>query len=145
MSGTFKKIVYGTDFSKNANAAFEHARHIAELENGHLYVLHVVPEFRDYNKVPPEKVSPQASTAKEKTIKHLTEEYLSKCKPGLAEAAVKFGAEYEGVLRFAEQEKADLIVIGARGIGFFEGMLGGGSCADRIVKNSRIPVLVVPA
>ena len=144
MSMTFKKIVYGTDFSKNANAAFQHALHIAELENGHLYVLHVVPEFRDYSKMPPEKISPQASVAKEKTEKHLTEEYLSKCKPGLAEAVVKFGVEYEGVLRFAEQEKADLIVIGARGLSFLEGMLGGGSCADRILKNSRIPVLVVP-
>ena len=144
MSGTFKKVVYGTDFSKNADAAFEHARHIAELENGHLYILHVVPEFRDYEKLPPERVPSRLPMVKEKTEKHLTGEYLSKCKPGLAEVVVKFGIEAEQIGRFAEQEKADLIVIGARGISFFEGFLGGGSVADKVLRASKIPVLIVP-
>jgi len=35
-------------------------------------------------------------------------------------------------------------VIGARGVGRVAGLLGGGSVADKVVKNSPVPVLVVP-
>ena len=41
-------------------------------------------------------------------------------------------------------EGADLLVVGARGAGGFRG-LGFGSTADQVVRNSPVPVVVVPA
>lgn len=39
---------------------------------------------------------------------------------------------------------ADMLVVGARGAGGFRG-LGFGSTADQVVRNSPVPVVVVPA
>jgi nucleotide-binding universal stress UspA family protein len=39
----YRNIVFGTDFSKNAEQAFQEARYMASVTGAHLYVVHVVP------------------------------------------------------------------------------------------------------
>jgi nucleotide-binding universal stress UspA family protein len=52
------------------------------------------------------------------------------------------GPAAEAILRAAEDEKPDLIVMGSRGSGGFPGLLLGG-VAERVVRMSPVPVLVV--
>ncbi len=57
---------------------------------------------------------------------------------------IKYGSEVERILEPAKSERVDMIVLGARGVGFLEGLMGGGSVADEVVKNADVPVLLVP-
>ena len=150
MTGGFKKIVCCTDFSKNSHVAFEKACYIASWENSYLYVLHVIPLSLDYDQMAhyvgsSERVPTRIPQVQDKAEHHLKEIYMSKCSAKNSEAVVKFGSEVDQIVKFSEGVKADLIVIGARGIGYLEGILGGGSVAEGVVKASRIPVLVVHA
>jgi nucleotide-binding universal stress UspA family protein len=43
-----------------------------------------------------------------------------------------------------EADGADLLVVGARGVGGFRGLLVG-SVADQVVKHAKCPVVIVPA
>jgi nucleotide-binding universal stress UspA family protein len=52
------------------------------------------------------------------------------------------GAPAKAILRVAEAEKFDLIVMGSRGLGQFEGLLMG-SVSDRVLHHAQIPVMVV--
>ena len=47
------------------------------------------------------------------------------------------------ILEYAQETNADLIVIGARGMGRLEGFLGGGSIAEKVARNARVPVVIV--
>src|SRR4030067_1409707 len=131
MTGGFKKIVCCTDFSKNSHVAFEKACYIASWENSYLYVLHVIPLSLDYDQMvayvgSPERVTTRIPQEQDKAEHHLKEIYMSKCSAKNSEAVVKFGSEVDQILKFAQEVKADLIVIGARGIGYLEGGVGGG-------------------
>ncbi len=61
-----------------------------------------------------------------------------------AEVLVRYGSPAKRIIEFVKEQNADLVVLGARGAGTVAGLLGGGSVADKVVKNSPVPVLVVP-
>lgn len=54
---------------------------------------------------------------------------------------VGYGSPGAEIVRFAEEENADLIVIGRRGSGLSKALLG--SVSDHVVKNATRPVVVV--
>jgi nucleotide-binding universal stress UspA family protein len=136
----FQNIVYCTDFSENAGKAFGKASAIASLTGGHLHVLHVVPEAvgeRERNR--------EIWYAND--VKRAKEIMTQTCVAPFgvqAESEVRYGKEPVEILGFAEEKGADLIVMGARGSGALTRLLGGGSVADKVVRNAKIPVLVVP-
>ena len=49
----------------------------------------------------------------------------------------------EGICRIAEDEKADLIVMGTRGMGAVKRALIG-SVSEYVIRHSTIPCLIVP-
>ena len=50
----------------------------------------------------------------------------------------------QGIIQVAEDEKADMIVMGTRGLDVLRRTLLG-SVSDYVVRHSRVPVLVCPA
>ncbi len=50
----------------------------------------------------------------------------------------------EGIVKIADEEKAAIIVLGTRGLGNVKRTLLG-SVSDFVVRNSYIPVVIVPA
>jgi nucleotide-binding universal stress UspA family protein len=55
---------------------------------------------------------------------------------------VETGSIHKAILRVAEQEKSDIIIMGSRGLGLFKGALIG-SVSQKVVEESTIPVMVV--
>jgi nucleotide-binding universal stress UspA family protein len=136
----FQKILYCTDFSDGANKAFEKAAAIASMTGGQLMVLHVIPE---------------AVGERERNREVWYARDVEKAKAVMAEACVapfgvksepdvRYGKEAVQILDYAEEKGADLIVMGARGMGALTRLLGGGSVMEKVTQNSSIPVLVVP-
>lgn len=144
--GGFKKIVVCSDFSENADKAFDVAAAMAE-GGGQLTVLHVVPAAFDYERMARGlgSAAPLGSAAldDEAIRQRLLERYGSRTAVP-CEAAVVRGNEAHEIVKFAEENGADVIVMGARGIGFIAGLLGGGSVVDKVVKSATMPVIVVP-
>lgn len=57
-------------------------------------------------------------------------------------AFVKMGQPARTIVRFAEERKADLIVLGSRGLGDLEGYLLG-SVSHKVTSLAKCPVMVV--
>ena len=55
---------------------------------------------------------------------------------------VKSGHVAKCILELAEEEKADLIIMGSRGLGLLKGVFIG-SVSQKVVEESKIPVMVV--
>ena len=59
-----------------------------------------------------------------------------------AEKHVETGDIHKAILRVAESEKSDIIIMGSRGLGLFKGALMG-SVSQKVVEESKIPVMVI--
>lgn len=139
----YRRILFCTDFSRHAGEAFVHACAFATMSGGELYVLHVMRSSLDYEKLSIEECVPQRFPGESKVLDLIETSYTSKCSASV-KPAIKYGAAAERIVELAKSEGVDLIVMGARGIGFLEGLLGGGSVADKVVKNTDVPVMLVP-
>jgi nucleotide-binding universal stress UspA family protein len=55
---------------------------------------------------------------------------------------VETGSIPKAILRVAEQEGSDMIIMGSRGLGLFKGAIIG-SVSQKVVEESKVPVMVV--
>ncbi len=134
------RIAYCTDFSAEADKAFEAARDMAEKWGAHLFVLNVVPagsELVAFGEPDPSLLPDEESIVRRAEARYTTEAGVD------AEVVVRYGSPAKRIIEFVKEQNADLVVIGARGVGRVTGLLGG-SVADKVVRNSHVPVLVVP-
>lgn len=145
----FSHILLAADGSECGQKAALHAARLSEQFNAKLSVVHVF--------TPPLAASPLATgelaTGVDPTIidqwasaSHQTveEKIAALYKP--ADVAYAFHREFgdpsEAILRVAESEKVDLIVLGSRGLsGIKEFLLG--SVSNRISHHAHCPVLIV--
>ncbi len=144
--GPFKRILFCTDFSENADFAFdfalEQARHSPECT---LYLLHVVPEpevqfWRTYV-TEVEDVEDKGRKDMEQKIR---EAYTSRVPAGTKfQVEIRTGAEHQQILEFAGEQKVDLLIIGRQGRSSV-GKVFFGAVTEKVVRKSRCPVLVVP-
>lgn len=71
------------------------------------------------------------------------EEVFKKVPAGVKAARqVGSGGVAAEILRVAEEAKADLVVVGSRGLGIFRGAIIG-SVSQKLVEEAKVPVLVV--
>lgn len=137
-----RKVLYATDFSKNADQAFTLANDLARDLGAALIILYVVSGK--------EEMAAGATAGWLPFVQDLRAtmdtRYASKSAEGIeVEVMVRKGSPASTIIKIAQIENADVIVIGARGAGTLQRLLGEGSVADKVLKNSPLPVLVVPA
>lgn len=143
MSSFLKKILWATDFSKEAGEAFLYADYFAKSFKSSLIALHVIPD--------PSPVLYRSSYVIGKelrkgvgSLKREAEKRLEKFKNAKKESfpiIIKEGNPAKKIIETAEEKKADLIVIGKRGISAIEKLLIG-SVANQVLRNSQVPVLI---
>ena len=143
----FKKILYCTDFSINAERAFEFACSLAAGEDSTLFLMNVVVPFHLMG-VPDGAIPSEVEVieqSRQESEKRLQTEYEDLCGKNVrARKIVRAGREYQEIISFAKEEKVDLIVVGTHGnTGMGHVLLG--SVAEKVVQNSTIPVLVIPS
>ncbi len=136
----FKNILFATDFSPAAVAAFPYAVAIAEEFGAKLYAVHAkTPE--NYA-LPATEVWPIANAQLERDTADLNRT-LRQIHPTLDTEVIIAEGGVTGVVEFVAKEKGvDLIVLGTngrRGIGKF--ILG--SVAEDILRHATCPVLTV--
>jgi nucleotide-binding universal stress UspA family protein len=140
----FRRIVAAVDFSDVSMEALRYAASLAAEADARLTAIHVieVPEHLALWIDRVDGISHVRAWA-DAAAAHLhaavgpdTREYAR------VDQRVETGRAYREILRVADEQQADLIVIGAHGHGVIEEMFVG-STAQHVVRRAACPVLVV--
>ncbi len=145
---TFKNLLVPTDFGDAATRALDVALDVASHATSRVTLLHVswVPPLA-YAGVDNGGIAWPTDQIADEARKKLEAAFaLARAKAGHSklETLLASGTPWEEILRIAEERGCDLIVMGTHGRGAFShAMLG--SIAERVVRFSPVPVLIVPA
>lgn len=136
----FKKILCPIDFSDHSMQAFIYARRLAEAFKAKLNIVHVAPKPPEYyNYLLPEYEG--FSHHPLPTAEERMNSFLADWK-GDYQKSILHGTPYKDILRLAEREKYDLIVMGAKGLSPLAPVFIGGT-AERAVRGATCPVITV--
>jgi nucleotide-binding universal stress UspA family protein len=130
-----RTILHPTDFSESAEAAFSVAGMLAKAHKARLIVLHVYPlpisrgEGVDY---PPDQAE----------MWRLLDRYYVPDPDVHVDDRLAEGSAPEEILRVAEEEGCDLIVMGTQGRTGLARLLMG-SVAEKVMRGAHCPVLTV--
>jgi nucleotide-binding universal stress UspA family protein len=141
-----KKILVPCDFSKPAIDAYRLALDVAQQSQGTVHLLNVIelPIVHDNVLVPvlnfEEQLLHDLLENTEARFKEITDKYKSEG----VKIVVKtlFGPVFRMIQDYVNDESIDLVVMGSHGAtGIREFFIG--SNAEKVVRNSRVPVLVI--
>ncbi|MFH1328890.1 MAG: universal stress protein [Candidatus Bathyarchaeota archaeon] len=136
----YKAILIPIDGSVNAEKAAGHGLEIARLTNAKVVILYVI-DNRLFQGLSKSEIVPYL-----KNLSAKAQEYIKKVSgmvPGLSyEEIIVQGFPAEEIIKIAEDERIDLIVMGTRGITGPKRLLLG-STAEEAIKFAQCAVLVV--
>ncbi len=141
-----RAIVFSTDFSQSSQAAGKHALDLAKAFKSPLIIVHVLdswagfPAYEDTVPVDVKKVVTGMEDEVTLKLKSLADEFRKEAAEVTAEC--KIGTPAEEIVKIAESESAQLIVMGTHGWTGFKHLLLG-SVAEKVLRMAKCPVLVV--
>jgi nucleotide-binding universal stress UspA family protein len=134
---TFKKILFPTDFSANADKALAHAIRLANFDDGEVIVQHVVDNYFEKH---PHWATLFDIHELQKFMDGYVSAHMAKILPaGAASLAVRTliskGKPADEITEVADREKVDLVVMGsAKGV-----------VTNKVIRLTNRPVLAVSA
>jgi len=143
---TPKKILLCTDFSDNSVPARNLARTYGQAFGAEIVVLHVIDSwagFPAYSENMPVDVR-EVFRKLEESAKASLDAVANECQGAASgvRTQTSIGVPAEEIVRVADEERADLIVMGTHGWTGFRHMLLG-SVAEKVLRTAGCPVLVV--
>jgi len=148
----FRKILYPTDFSDDAKKALEYVKRLKEAGTKEVVILHVIHEYGlDSVLEGCEWAGLEVEKCKEDVLGDIVKDKEAKAKKILEEIQgigikgvirVEIGNPASKILEVSEEKNVSLIVMGAHGERkVLELLLG--SVTEKVVRHSKIPVLVI--
>jgi nucleotide-binding universal stress UspA family protein len=155
-----KKILYATDFSHNSSYAFLYAIDMAQKRDAQIIILHAIEPIPPHIMARLEMYNNEGVVRRSRIngrnedielIKIRVKEFCQKkgaqfgsaCVERISKIVVSFGHPVDEILKTADQEGCDVIVLGNHGKGFlshtFLGSVSGG-----VLRRTRKPVFVIP-
>jgi nucleotide-binding universal stress UspA family protein len=141
-----KKILWPTDLSGSAKQALKYVQSITEKYQAEIHVMYVIEDiahhrglYGNFTQDHIEKIIAWENKKAKERLDDICSQYLEGCPLYIKHVAV--GDPAEEILKLIEKEGIDMVIIstkGARGIFVF------GSVAEKVVKNSPVPVVTVP-
>jgi nucleotide-binding universal stress UspA family protein len=141
--GLYDRILVPTDGSTETRRAVEHAIDLANEHDATVHVLYVL-NTASYASVSVdaswEGVSDMLREEGEAAVEAVAD--LARAEGVAVETSLYSGSPSREIVRYAEDEECDLIVMGTHGRGGIDRLLLG-SVAERVVRSSSVPVLTV--
>lgn len=140
-----KNILVPTDFSEQAENALKVAAQLARKHQSEIFLLHMLElpmqlidpiNTRDQNL--PEAIF-FMKLAHQRFSQIMKRPFLKDIK---VHETVEFHRAFEGIMEISKEKNCDLIVMGSHGMSGFREMFIG-SNTEKVVRNSKIPVLVI--
>ena len=153
------KILYCTDLSKNAAFAFRYAVYLAQQTDATIHILSVIEQLPSderltlqsyiYNQSGSAEFLQQRLLQAQADLQQRLEDFwlsLPSNEQALAKKVVSCeiveGNPTQSILEQADVLDCDLIVMGGHEKGWLQALLG--SVAREVLRDSRIPTLIVP-
>jgi len=137
----FKSVLCPVDFSNSSDAALQYASILAREANALLTLVHVEETLPEY----PADIAGYGMGVVAIERKR-SDDLLASVRPSIErvrfERRVLKGDPAHEILRFAEQENVDLIVMGTHGRSGLSRLLMG-SVAETVLRRAKCPVLTV--
>jgi nucleotide-binding universal stress UspA family protein len=142
-----KKILWPTDLSENAAVALPYVTSLSQKYRAEIHLLYVAHDLGHheawYGEFTTEHITKlrdwETKTA-EKRLEELCLNHLGGCP--LYHKHIVVGDPAEEILKTIEKEGVDIVIMASHGM---KGHFPFGSVADRVVKNSPVPVLTINA
>ena len=142
----FHNVLVAVDFSQTSDDAVSTAAELSRMNHARLHVLHVVPNVQipyaiepvvfDFTTYLRQSMDQARQQLDDIVSRHPVE-------AAMLTTAVVTGPPSEEIVRYAEANAIDLMVLGAHGHGFLDRLLIG-SVAERVVRHAPCAVLLVP-
>jgi nucleotide-binding universal stress UspA family protein len=142
----FSRILVAVDGSPFAERALKYAVDLAKKYQTKLIIVHVV--LRRFYAVTPSEAGVLATTVFVKEMEAEGREIINKADAYVKSEGVDYecrllqGVPAEEIIKIAQSDKADLIVMGSRGLTEVRAFLLG-SVSDKVSHHARCPVLIV--
>ena len=140
------KVLWPTDFSSSAEKALPYVTDLTQKYGAEIHVLYVIEDiahheswYGDFDKSKVDKLMEWADKSAKKRLEQVCEKYLNSCPLYIKHIAV--GDPAQEILKLIEAEGVDLVVMASNGQ---QGNYRVGSVADKVVRNSTVPVTTVP-
>ena len=139
-----QKIVCALDLSEHSRQVAEYATMLAKMSGASIVAVYAAPTLTQYTgfHVPPNTIDSfvgEIVSGADKAMADFVAEHFPDVQ---VKAEVVVGYAAEEILSLAENEDADLIVMGTHGRKGIDRILFG-SVAEKVVKNSSRPVLTI--
>lgn len=144
----YKNIIVPTDGSVNSKRALEYAIVLASSLGASItlvYVANIVSVISNFDQIPNASgyVTEQVALDMEEEGKGVLDDFAKEVPEGIdVKTVFEVGSPGPAVLSVAKKYKADLIVMGSRGLGPLKGLFMG-SVSSYVVTHSGCPVLIV--
>jgi nucleotide-binding universal stress UspA family protein len=141
------KILVGCDFSPYSELAFQYGLSLAQEFEAEVHMVHVVeaPIYKGMMQFSPQEKENESfenklhARIKEKLSSMIPEDSKAWCEPKII---LLEGHPHEELIKHADENQIDLIVLGIRGRTLIEALFTG-STTDRALRQSNCPVLSV--
>lgn len=138
----YERILFPTDGGSGTPDAADHAIDLAKRSGATLYVLHVVDTTRFPLDRHSRAIAAELEARGDKSVREVRQRANKRGVSAIV-TAIQTGAPAEIVREYAAAQDIDLIVLGShRESALHRALLG--SVADRVLRTSPVPVLVVP-
>lgn len=139
-----QKIICALDLSEHSKTVAEYACMLAKTMNASIVAVYAAPTLTQYTgfHVPPNTIDSfvgEIVSGAEKSMAQFVSENFEGVE---VKSEVVVGYAAEEIIDIAAKENADLIVMGTHGRKGIDRILFG-SVAERVVKNSHVPVLTI--
>ena len=147
-----KKILYATDLSKNSEYAFYYAVDMAKKHDAEIVILHTLePLHASVFGTATEKAEHSQHEISMEVIRNRIRRFCEKveeksslaCVALVTKILVQVGYPPEEILKVADEERCDLIVLGTHGKGFLRQTFLG-SVSRSVLDRTRTPVFIIP-
>ena len=140
------KVLWPTDFSSSAEKALPYVTDLTQKYGAEIHVLYVIEDiahhqswYGDFDRSHVDKLMEWADKSAKKRLDQVCEKYLDSCPLYIKHIAV--GDPAQEILKLIDNEGVDLVVMASHGQ---KGDYRFGSVADKVLKNSPVPVTTVP-
>jgi universal stress protein A len=137
------RILVATDFSECSDAALEFASRLADQSDAQLFIIHVddVANAHQHTTSAANHIATSVSALRQEI-----RERIRHMRPTIATVVYQHlnatGSSVDEILKVAEQENVDVIVIGSHGRSGLAKLLTG-SVAEGVMREAKCPVLIV--
>ena len=146
-----KNILYATDLSKNSAYAFFYAVDMAKRHDARIVILHSIESGRYMSYAMMRRIKQPEQEMDLEEIKQNLQEFCKRtetqigppCVELVSKILVPLGHPVEEILKAADDEGCDVIVLGTHGKGFLRQTFLG-SVAGSVLERSRKPIFVIP-